>query len=152
MKERFWYGARMILVAAATYAMLIGCGDDDRGDQNTQESGFLKALSGKWTVERVTLDAIDVTFLFEEMTLSINSNKSYNAFKGLTPYWPEEGTFELAADPNSDNYKMIRDDGVELFVTALSDAELQVKMFYSPKTSGRVSSVAGEYQFNFKRQ
>lgn len=149
MKQRFCF-VRITILMAVVIAIATGCGNDD--NDNSKEPRYLKKLSGTWVLEHATLDDTDVTALFDDLVLTVNTDNTYRVMNGMPPYFPPEGAFRLMAADQSERYKMVRDDGMEMGITILSEETLQLSLAYVPNTSGRVSSISGEYEFVFQRQ
>jgi hypothetical protein len=48
------------------------------------------------------------------------------------------------------DYKIVRSDGMDIYIDELSATTLSVQLQYQP-IGGRVSSVGGQYEFLFRR-
>jgi hypothetical protein len=109
---------------------------------------FIGSLHSKtWKITVASLDNQDVTTLFPNLTLAIESNKTYTTTNPVPPIWNASGSFTLSG--TSPNYHLIRDEGINITVVEL-DTKLILEFQYDKALAGgRTSSVSGKYHFEF---
>lgn len=111
------------------------------------EEVYLKKLSASWKIKNAKADGKDVSAHFSALVIQLKGDYSYHVTNPVSGLWPVNGSFQL--EPVSEGvYNIMRSDGV-LMTTALSDTELGIKFQYAGSTSGRISSVSGQYEFTF---
>jgi hypothetical protein len=144
LNSKLW----MITLALAAL-ILSSCGSDPKGP--SEEELFLDKLDHTWTLTtgQVTVDGVDVTESFAGMTLAFTSDKHYTTAHGVAPIWPAAGTFKLEKSSNS-LYDIIRDDGMQIKVMALTDQSITLSLQYA-YTGGRSGRVSGNYRFIMNR-
>src|SRR5258705_1361461 len=91
--------------------ILESCGSKGPSDAEV----FIGSLHAKtWKISVVSLDNQDVTTLFPNLTLTIESNRTYITTNPLPPIWNAKGSFTLS--DASPNYHLIRDEGIVVTV------------------------------------
>jgi hypothetical protein len=138
-----------IITFAFGIFILSACSSDPKGP--SEEQLFQDKLNHTWnlTTGQVTVDGLDVTKAFVNMTITFTSDKHYTTVHGVTPIWPAAGTFKLEKSSNN-LYDIIRDDGMQIKVLALTDQSITLALQYA-YAGGRSGRVSGNYQFIMKR-
>ncbi|MBT1701601.1 hypothetical protein KK083_32225 [Fulvivirgaceae bacterium PWU4] len=137
------------VLALLTINLLItGCDNDN--EKPGPEKQFLQKLSFTWHLQQARVNGVDVTRAFNGPILTIKGNKTFTVAPPVDPIWPASGSFTLREVSGSQDYDIVRNDGVELHVSELSASQLKLQMQYQPP-HGRVSSVGGQYEFVFSR-
>lgn len=127
-------------------ALITSCDDE----KPSPEKQYLKKLVFTWNLQQATTNGIDVTPAFSGLALTVKGNKTFTVASAVDPIWPASGTFTLRQVSGSQDYDIVRNDGVEIHVSELSASQLKLQMQYQPP-HGRVSSVGGQYEFVFTR-
>lgn len=138
--------ASLLLILTAiilTTILLTSCG----GDDPTAAQVMTKELTANaWKVSSVTVDAMDKTDLFTNMTLTFTNTNYVTTNGGVV--WPASGTWEFI---DKEAKIIIRNDELEIEITEITSASLKLSFNWTRNTfePGRVSSVAGEHVFTF---
>ena len=132
------------LVYILILPVLIGCGDKEKVDSLTL---MQKRLRGTWSVSSVTLNGLDVTTFYEDLTLDLLSNNTYECENEVDPVWPVSGTYEASLE--NDLRILTRNDGIEMTVLELTSANLVVQFPWVAASGGRGLDVGGQYEFRF---
>jgi hypothetical protein len=127
-----------------------GCDSDDSKPEPDPEKEYLEQLSFTWHLQQAKIDGTDVTLAFKDLSLTLKSDKTFTVTNPVAPIWPADGTFVLQEISGAADYKIVRSDGMDIYVTELSATTLRLELQYQP-IGGRMSSVGGEYQFLFTR-
>lgn len=145
---------KLSIIAFITIFMT-GCGGDD--DPATTES-IADKIAGSWSIDpesntlsTIMLDGLDVSSLFSDFTLTINSDLTYTTNSDAliidTFPWPQSGSFAI----NDSGTQITRNDGLEITATYNSDYTLMTLMFtYSSEfdnAGGRTEGVSGLWEF-----
>jgi hypothetical protein len=125
-----------------------GCDNDN--EKPGPEKQYLQKLSFTWGLQQAKANGVDVTQAFSGLTLTVKGDKTFIVATPVDPIWPASGTFTLRQVSGSEDYDIVRNDGVEIHVSELSTLQLKLQMQYQPP-HGRVSSVGGQYEFVFTR-
>lgn len=138
-----------IITFALGIFILTSCGSDPKGP--SEEELFQDKLDHIWTLTtgQVTVDDVDVTEAFASMTIAFTSDNHYTTVHGVAPIWPAAGTFKLEKSSNN-LYDIIRDDGMQIKVLALTDKSITLSLQYA-YTGGRSGRVSGNYKFIMNR-
>lgn len=128
---------------------LSGCKDDSSDAAPSETDQQLTTLINNgtnWVLGNngVTKDGYDVTSQFSGFNLNIG-NKTYSTTNGLSPVWPEMGTWDFQ---DNNPGLILRDDGVLVTVSASTSNLTLTFTADAVPTGGRVESVSGEYQFH----
>ena len=152
------YRIFMLLFAAI---LITSCGGSE--DDPSSSETIADKIVGNWTIDptsnnlsSITLDGLDVSSLFNEFSLTINSDLSYTTNSNLLTIdsfpWPQTGSFSV----NDSGTIMTRDDGLEIASTFNSDYTLMTLMFtYSSQydnAGGRVHGVSGLWEFTMVKK
>jgi hypothetical protein len=121
---------------------------EDHPEPNGEEV-FTNRISQTWDVKQVTVDNIDVTGTFKDMSITFRADETYSVSNAVSPIWPPSGLFEIIP-ANNEQYNIKRSDGAAIDVTFLSDSSVFLELFYTSQ-SGRVSGVSGNYRFELTR-
>jgi hypothetical protein len=127
-----------------------GCDSDDSKPEPDPEKEYLEQLSFTWHLQQAKIDGTDVTLAFKDLSLTLKGDKTFTVTNPVAPIWPADGTFVLQEISGAADYKIVRSDGMDIYVTELSATTLRLELQYQP-IGGRMSSVGGEYQFLFTR-
>lgn len=136
-----------ILRVVAVLALMVITSFSACDDEPSAEEAFMDKLSGEWTPSQISLDNVVLEGAFDGFQLVIKVDKSFSTIKGNDPIWAPSGTFTLKTNTSASGFSLIRNDGVEIQVTDLSNETLGLKFQYT-STGGRRSSVSGNYQFD----
>lgn len=137
----------MLALLIIALLQITGCDDNERPNP---EKRYLEKLAFTWYLSQATVNGTDVTTAFNGINLIVRENRTFAAVYPIDPIWPAEGTFMLREVPGSQDYDIVRNDGVEIHVSELSTSQLKLQMQYQPP-HGRVSSVGGQYEFVFTK-
>jgi hypothetical protein len=141
------------LLLIAGVATLFGCGGDDKKDKTEQEVQ-IEALNGTWQANTVTFNggtpALDHSNFI--ITITGTSQLSYSITGRPTgpSAWPSSGTFTFGPNVKED---LIREDEVAISYS-VSGNNLVMDFTFDDEayTAGRVSSVSGQWHFEFTKQ
>lgn len=137
------------VLALLIIALLITACDNDN-EKPGPEKRYLQKLSFTWSLQQAKANGVDVTPAFSGLTLTVKGDKTFTVATPVDPIWPANGTFTLRQVSGSEDYDIVRNDGVEIHVSELSTSQLKLQLQYQPP-HGRVSSVGGQYEFVFSR-
>lgn len=135
-----------LVVSLLFVATLTSCKKDAIVEE-TQEEIFLSNISKTWTTSSVRVDGKDVSASFPGLKITISDDKRITVVNAVPPIWNGSGTFELL--PVGNSYQLKRDDGVVMTLTQPATNNLILRFQYDPSKLGRVSSVVGEFVFEF---
>jgi phage tail sheath gpL-like len=144
-----------VLIALATFYMACGGGE---GNEESEMDQQIKKLNGTWANPTVTMDGQAHALNHSGMVLNIqgtagNSSVSYTVSgrpQGPSA-WPSGGTLTFGTNVKQN---LIREDQVPVTYT-VTDTKLTLDFTFTgtPYTSsGRVSSVSGNWHFEFTKQ
>lgn len=136
----------MAFLLAITFSV-ISCSEED--DKKTKEESFLSTLSGTWQTDAVALDNEDVTEEFNDMTITFKEDQTFTVQNPVGNIWGSAGTFTFE-EGSGDNFNLLRDDGVLVTVSQLTETTLVFFMQFD-SAPGRTRGLAGEYIFEMKR-
>jgi hypothetical protein len=134
---------KILLLLVIGTLSLMGC----HKDGPNPEEEYRQRLSAMWTLQKAIVDGTDVTNAFEDLILTIEG-ETFTIQNPIVPLWPANGSYTLSPDASSDNFKLVRSDGMEMRVVELSSTVLTLEMLYQ-HNAARVTSVSGKYQFFF---
>jgi hypothetical protein len=98
-----------------------------------------------WTVSTVTVDGVDKTSVFANMTLNF-SDKTFTTTKGGAA-WPASDSWSYASGSTT---VIVRGDGTQLTIEELTATKLKLSFNWAKTTlGGRTSSVGGQNVFTF---
>ncbi|MBK5280098.1 MAG: hypothetical protein JJE09_14665 [Bacteroidia bacterium] len=118
-------------------------------DDPTAEDIFRKkiALAWKSSPTGVQFDGKDVNGVFKDFTITFTEAQTFTTTAGNAPVWAASGKFTIKAASSATGFNLLRDDGLEVIVDKLTDAQLVLKFPYVGKSS-RVKSVSGGFVFD----
>lgn len=146
MKKNAFLLSINLLVVAGLSIFLFACDPDPKP---SQEEVFEKKLSATtWTLATGSVEGRDVTTAFANLSVTFDA-KSFTVTNAVPPIWPSSGTFNLQSRADG-SFDLLRSDDVLLEIITLTDNQLKIKLQYS-SSSGRVNSVSGQYEFEFKK-
>ena len=140
-KIKYGISIALMLCSVAWY----GCKDNG---PTVTEVTTQQLTSHPWKVSVVTVDAVDKTSLFTNMTLTFTAS-GYTTTNG-GPVWPASGTWKFV---DGAARKIIRNDDLEITITEITDTSLKFSLTWNANTfgSGRTSSVAGNHLFTLTK-
>jgi hypothetical protein len=145
---------KKLLIVSALFVFVMfkfsGCDSDDSKPEPDPEKEYLEQLSFTWHLQQVKVDGTDVTPAFNELALTLKGDKTFTVTNPVAPIWPADGTFVLQEISGAADYKIVRSDGMDIYVNELSATTLRLQLQFEP-IGGRVSSVGGQYEFLFTR-
>jgi len=101
-------------------------------------------MSGTWKIQSVTVDGVDKTSVYHDLTLSFTASGFTSTHGG--PVWPATGTWTFTSDEAT---AIKRGDNVEVQILDITASALQLGLAWNKTTFGRVSSVSGQHVFTF---
>lgn len=135
--------AATILIGLLAFA---GC----KSDEESLETDRVKKLltDNTWTIERVTVDGVDKTASFAELTLHFTNTHYTTTHGGLL--WPESDNWIFTDDTGK---TIVRSDDIEMTIREISNDKLVLAFTWTSTTlgPGRIVSTAGEHVFMFGR-
>jgi hypothetical protein len=138
------------VVSCMLFISLIIVSQGCKTDEPTADEVFLSKISGEWTASKIAVDDVVLEGAFDGFKLSLTAEKKYVTTNGNAPIWPESGSFALKQVSSIVGFNVLRDDGVEISIKEFSEKRL-VLMFHYVSSSGRSSSVTGDYIFELVR-
>lgn len=115
-------------------------------DEPTAEEKFLEKIGKAWTADVVKLEDVVLEGAFDGFTITFTTDQKFTTANGNNPIWAPSGSFTLKAANTTAGFNLVRNDGVEVKVTELTDTNLVLELHYI-STGGRTSSVTGDYVF-----
>lgn len=136
----------VIILFIANLCLLSGCKKDEVQPETERIKGLL--TSGNWQIQSVLVNNTDQTASFAGLELSF-TDTGYSTTNGGA-VWPASGTWTFV---NESSTKIVRNDGLEITLIEVTQTTLKLSLVNPTSTigTGRLSSVAGEHQFNFTR-
>jgi hypothetical protein len=142
-----WY--KQFITAAALLSLLVltRCNDDP---SPAEEKLLSEQLDGGWrlTTGKVTIDGVDVTGAFHDMTITFSKDMTYSVENPKSPIWPAYGSFVI--EKRDGGFMLVRDDDREVSVEAISATHLVLSLQHK-MPGGRSKGVGGEYRFEMNR-
>lgn len=123
----------------------------DKDPKPSEQDLFIEKLSANWTVSEVTIDEVEVTNAFENLSLSFTKEKTYTTTNSVAPIWPASGTFTVASGSAVNAFMLLRNDDVLISVLSVSATRLQLEFTITAPTS-RTKQVSGRYEFTFVKK
>lgn len=140
------------LLAMTTLALSIfafsSCDNKDE-PSITEEQFYLERLSKTWVADEVTLDDVDVTEYLDNMTLTIQGNRTFIVKNSPPEVWPASGDFTLEKIAGDKNFRFIRNDGIEITVASLTTSQITFTFQYNAEEA-RAKGLSGMYRFTMK--
>lgn len=132
----------VVFLALGTIA---SCKKDTVQSETDRVKEILKA---SWKVQTVSVDAVDQTTLYKNLTLSF-TDAGYSTTNGAN-VWPASGTWSFTNDTAKG---MLRSDGITITITEATSTKLVLALNWANKTigPGRVESVSGAHVFTFTK-
>ena len=127
--------------------LVSSCKDDIEQPKPTLKDEAMEKLTNTtWKLERVTVDGVNHTAVYADLTLSFTST-AFNSTKGGV-VWPASGTWAFTNDQGT---VIKRDDGVVVTIQELTAQTLRLAMPWETSTlkPGRITSLAGQHVFTF---
>ena len=140
------------LLAMATIVLSIftfsNCDNKDEPSL-TEQQIYLERLSKTWVVDEVTLDDVDVTEYFNNMSLTIQGDRTYIVTNSQPKVWPASGDFTLEKIAGDEHFRFIRNDGIEIIVASLTASQITFTFQYDA-AAARTKGISGMYRFTMK--
>ncbi|HZY82187.1 MAG TPA: hypothetical protein VFE50_21830 [Cyclobacteriaceae bacterium] len=140
----------ILLVSFAT--LLASCGGGGGGDPeptppSAQDAVRTKLTSATWTVQSVTVDGVDQSGLYKNLSLKFTAS-TYTATNGGV-IWPASGTWSFT-DQTATAIK--KEDGTEVIIE-VTDTSLKLTLTWLKTTlgPGRLASMKGVHVFTCKK-
>lgn len=146
---RFSGFSKLIFFVALVGGLLFvsGCkGKSEDPKPSKQDEVQAILISGNWRIQTVTVDGVDETDIYENLTLRFTAT-NYTSTNGL-PVWPASGTWVFA---NDEATAFERNDGMLVEILEATSTSLKLGLAWDETTigSGRASSVEGDHVFSF---
>jgi hypothetical protein len=128
----------------AVVIVLASCkGKNNNEDpQPTAVETALKQLTGKWTLQSLTIDGVASTE-FSGLTITFNAPR-YSSSNG-EPVWPSTGMFEFTDETAT---ALIRNDKTTVDIVELDDTHLTLSLNWSQSIEvGRSNAIGGKHVF-----
>jgi hypothetical protein len=152
----------MILVSGLVFISSCGGGggQDPEPEPTAGDLVLINLVSGTWKVNTVTIDGVDKTSMFTNMTLAFTSNATVNgkpvAFNGnYSPsnggvVWPSSNNSWTITDQAAGK-TMMRGDGLEVQLTEVTASSMKMNLAWNKTTfgTGRTGSLKGQHVFTF---
>lgn len=125
---------------------ITGCGSDDDPAETDRVKKLLTKSS--WSIERVTVDGVDKTPSFTELTLQFADTHYTTTHGGVL--WSGSDSWKFTDDTGN---TIVRGDDIEITIREISNHKLILDLTWTSTTlgPGRMMSVAGEHVFTFSR-
>ena len=138
------------LIALTVLFTFSNC-DKNKGNEKTEAEKQLDLLAGTWNISTATLDGTDVLTDYSGMTLTLTTSKGYSTSGGdFAPIWPSSGTFDFKSSGGTEDLNtLVRDDGVEISISSISESNLSLAFDYAVSPPCRAKGVCGGYVFTF---
>lgn len=140
----------MFMIKLVTNSLLVSITLLQACETNEPQSESARVMeiltSHPWTVQTVTVDGSDKTFMYADMTLSF-TNTTYNTSNGGI-VWPAADTWTFADDTGK---SISRGDGLTIAIEEAVENRLILKLTWANTTlgPGRTSSLSSEHRFTF---
>jgi hypothetical protein len=149
MKSRFRTLLLVISVPITLISLSIhfsGCSGDKKITRQEEVTAAL--TSGTWKVNMVTVDGVDKTSTYKDLTLTFTGNSFSSTNGGVI--WPASGTYTFT-DANASALK--RNDNLEVQIQEAATSSLKLGLNWTKTTlgSGRVESFSGQHVFSFTK-
>lgn len=153
----------ILIAALAITALLIiqSCGGDGDPDPDPEptaaELAVINLTNGTWKVNSVTVDGVDKTSMFTNMSITFTPasmtngkpsslNGSFTSTNGGL-VWPSSGNWSFTN--TNDGTNLSRSDGLSIQLTTLTATSLKMSLAWSQTTygEGRAKSLKGQHEF-----
>lgn len=138
-----------VILTTSTLCLLLvvlaNCGGDDPAQSEIDRvKGILN--SGTWKVQTVSVDDIDQTALYENLTLTF-TDTNYTTTNGAN-VWPASGGWSFTDDSAT---TILRSDGVIITIAGATTTKLVLNLDWPDTTigPGRAKSIQGAHVFTF---
>lgn len=137
----------LIVVMVAT--VVFACTSDDQNPTISVEE-FMQKITTTWILESATVDRVDVTDAFEDLTITFSDDKTFVVTNPVSPLWPPTGVFRTPMQ-SANNFVLERADDVNMVVTAITDVSLVIEITYQTTRNGKTKSVGGLHVYTFRK-
>jgi hypothetical protein len=128
--------------------LVVACKKDKDPQPSAVELTVEKLTSSGWVLNKLTVDEVDQTSLFRDLTLSFTAT-SFTTTNG-DPVWPTTGTWSFTDDTATE---ILRSDGVTIIIEEVSSTKLELSLMWDETSfaEGRKKSIEGNHVFTFTR-
>lgn|SRR6478736_1421424 len=134
-----------LFILISCFSVITRCSDDKT--PTGRESATRLLTNHAWEIQKVTIDDVDRTSVFNRLTLKF-TDSHYTTTNGHV-VWPESGEWSFS-DNNANT--ILRGDGVTLFIDEITDHSLTLSLDWQENTfNGRIHSIKGRHTFTFIR-
>jgi hypothetical protein len=132
-----------ILLVLLFPAFIFACADEKDTEQEVVKK---KLMAKSWTIESATIDGVDKTTSFPDLSITFTST-GFTAQHG-GEVWASSGTWQFADQKGS---SIVRDDNVVVTLEEVTETHLVVSLQWTKQTlgPGRIASIKGLHRFNF---
>jgi hypothetical protein len=145
MKEKLLTIVTVLLIGVLL-VLLQSCKEDDAAGETDI---LINQLSQTWNLHRATVDNIEVTGSFKNMTITFRADHSYSVDNAVPPIWPSAGSFDFIHNSTGQS-QLKRNDGAAITITSLNDSNVILELLYT-SGAGRASEVTGRFRFEMTR-
>ena len=151
--------AAILSLIVPALLLFSSCGGDPEPEPTAGDIVLTNLVSGQWRGGSVTVDGVDKSSLFTNLTITFASastadgkpvafNGSFTTTNGGA-VWPASGNWTIT-DPTVGT-NLSRNDGVTVQLTEVTATQLKFNLAWSKNTfgSGKVGSVKGQHAFTF---
>jgi hypothetical protein len=142
-------------ILLAFVAIMIGACKNDpdpvKPEEDTPQQKVTKLLTAQtWKVQGVTVDGLDASELFPNLTITFTSTGFTTTNGG--PVWPASGTWSFASG-DTDGKKIARADGKEVTIITIDENTLKCTLHWDETVfeGGRNRALEGEHSFTFTK-
>jgi hypothetical protein len=140
----------VLILLVGSVMLFPGCGGDKDpdpsggDDEQTRVLGLLK--SGTWKLKSLTVDGVDQTASFPNMTLKF-TDTNYSSVNGKD-VWPASGTWSFTSDAAT---AFDRNDGTQVSIDAISATDMTLSLNWTTTKlgPGRMQRIQGKNVFKF---
>lgn len=126
----------------------VACKKDKDPKPSAAELTTQQLISSAWTLANLTVDGVDQTNMFADITLSFTTS-NFITTNG-NPVWPSSGTWAFTDNTATE---ILRSDGVTLTIEGISETKLELSFMWNDTSfaEGREGSIEGQHIFTFTR-
>ncbi|HRK52406.1 MAG TPA: hypothetical protein PK185_00715 [Cyclobacteriaceae bacterium] len=137
-------------IAFLLIPMIDSCKSETELTAQEQVTAQLIAGGDSWGMESVTIDDVDESGSFSDLSIKFGATSFTTTNGGLV--WPSTGTWAFTT---AEATSFTRDDGVEVLIESIVADELAISLEWDKTTldteGGRVLSRKGKHKFRFRR-
>jgi hypothetical protein len=134
------------IVALSLLISLAGCKGDSAPTISAQDDVKAKLTASAWKIGTVTVDGVDKTSVYPNLTLTFTSTSFTTTNGGVV--WPASGTWSFTG---TDATSVTRNDGMVITIDEATATSLKLGLTWNKTTigPGRAESVSGKHVFSF---